>query len=150
MGKLSNGGNMEQVSSLSNSSWISASDTRMYPTRSFSGPGPDCRDPCKNPDRLWSVLSIDSISARLVLLAPGALDKVLAPLKVHIKGSFLFHLDPHGSRLCFSTIYAVAGVSLARMKRARLGRAGPASSPVPILCLDRSSAQFQGYETLQS
>lgn len=49
----------------------------------------------QNPDRLWSALPIGSISARLVLLAPGALNKVLAPLRVHVKGSFLLHLDPH-------------------------------------------------------
>lgn len=146
MGKLRNGGNIEQVSSLSNSSWISASDTRVYQTRPFSWPGPDFSDPCKNPDRVWSVLSIDSISARLVLLAPGALDKILAPLRVHVKGSFLFHLDPHRTCLCFFTVYTVAGVSLARMKRARLSRTGPASS----LYLDRSSAQHQGYEMLLS
>lgn len=41
-------------------------DTRMHQTHSFSWPGPGCGDPRKDPDRVWSVLSINSISARLV------------------------------------------------------------------------------------
>lgn len=81
-------------------------------------------------------------------LSPGALNTVLAPLKARVKGSFLFHLDPHSTCLYFSAVYAVAGVSLVGMQRSGLGMAGLAYSQVPSLYLSRSSAQHKGYKTL--
>lgn len=81
-------------------------------------------------------------------LVPGALNQALSPLKTHV--SFPFHLGPHSPCLFFSVIYAVAGVSLVRLQRAGLGRAGQAYSRVPSLYLSRSSPQHKEYETPSS